>query len=224
MYRPLFGILFAGVLLMSLGILNPARANLITNGDFEACADEAGNPLNSTCGDWSFANFAAVNDGIGVGGSKGVRVESNGSASTDPTAIQSVSGLVVGDAYQLSWDLDLRIDAGGSPAVPSFGVFLDDQIFANALFLLTIPSDGYVGRTADFVATQSTHTFIFAGELDSRSNGTGTTDVSYNLDNVSLERLQQSEVPEPGSLMLFGIGLAGLGALRARQRQGQKPC
>lgn len=223
MYRPLLGILCAGVLMMSYGIMNAARANLFSDGDFEACTDEPGEPINSTCGDWSFASAAAVNDGIGVGGSKGVRVESGGSFSTDPTAIQSVGGLVVGDTYQLSWDLDLRVNASGNPASPSFGVFLDDQLFANALFLLPLPADGYVEYTTDFVATQTTHTFIFAGELDSRTNGApSATDVSYNLDNVSLERLQQSEVPEPGSMILFGIGLAGLGVFRARQRQGRR--
>jgi hypothetical protein len=92
-------------------------------------------------------------------------------------------------------------------SIPSFGVFLDAQTFGNALFLANrnqYPAEKiYLSQSTSFVATQAAHTLIFAGELDARSNGAGTTDVSYLLDNV---RLAAFLIPEPATWGLATIG------------------
>jgi len=169
-------------------------ASLIVNGDFDALTPVIVNPGPSSQGGWTFVNNAEV---LATGGNpnKAVRLESNGSATTDPTISQTVSGLTVGATYRLEWDLALRsaIRAGSGR---SFGVFLDSQTFPKAVYLNeylvgSFTNPVYTHQFADFVATSTSHTIIFAGELDSRTNGgTGSTDVSYNLDNVALNPIQ----------------------------------
>ena len=180
--------LFLGLVLVSG---TTGMANLIQNGDFEACDTILSNPINThTTGDWTFADYAGVNDvSSGYIGNPGqcVRLESDGESISDPTATQTVTNLTVGKRYRLSWDLALRINFGGAGTGRSFGVFLDQQTFNNALYEGEQLVTNYIRYSVTFVATNTTHTIIFAGELDGRSNGgVGTTDVSYKLDNVDL--------------------------------------
>jgi hypothetical protein len=121
---------------------------------------------------------------------------------------QTVSGLTIGGSYELSWDMALRFNVSGAGNGPSFGVFLDSQTFSSALYLDTYLSTAFVTQTVTFVASSTAHTFIFAGELDGRSNGAGTTDVSYRLDNVSLNAVAVSAPPAIGLFGLAGMLLA----------------
>ncbi|KXK11850.1 MAG: hypothetical protein UZ18_ATM001002199 [Armatimonadetes bacterium OLB18] len=194
------GVLFASV----------SAQNLVLNGDFEALS--IGNSVPGTPkveGGWIFENYCGVETNGNPG--KSSRLESNGSTSFDPTASQTVSGLQIGETYTIAWDWKLRVNYSGSGTGRSFGVFLDDQTYAGALFFGERLVATYVRSSVSFTATSTSHTVIFAGELDNRTNGgAGNTDVSYNLDNVEL-----SAVPEPTSL----IGLAwGALALRFRKK------
>lgn len=193
-------------------ISGPVHANSITNGDFESIAPFFANPGSPvTIGGWTFENFAGVESTNGNPG-HGVRLEDSGPASRDSTIAQTVSGLSIGTTYRLSWDLALRVNSSGSGTGRSFGVFLDTQTFVNGLLFDEHLSTTYKSDSVDFVATATSHTLIFAGELDSRTNGgLGTTDVSYNLDNVDL-----SAVPESSSLILLGFALMGVYSSRLR--------
>lgn len=204
----------------------PAQANLIVNGDFEACAivtAPSGGSSALACG-WTLSQNART---FATGGNPGKRVvlESGGSNLSDPAAWQTVSGLVIGTTYQLSWDLDLAVHFGGTGGSGrSFGVFLDQQDLAHNLFFGEQLTDGWVSHQLTFVATATSHTLIFAAELDSRSNGLTTppgndTDVSHNIDNVRLVGLApSSNVGEPGGLAL---GLVALGAIALARRRSQ---
>lgn len=185
-----------------LGASGQARANLILNGDFEVYPAFFANPGSPiTNGGWTFAEFAGVLD-TGGNPDNASRLESNGLTTTDPTITQTVPGLNVGTNYTLSWDLALRINTSGAGTGRSFGVFLDSQTFGNALFLSEHLSLTYVSQSVQFTATAPSHTVIFAGELDNRTNGgVGNTDVSYRIDNIALIAL-----PEPAALMLLGAG------------------
>ncbi len=182
------------VVVSSLSLLANASLaqNLIEDGNFDSLPvgiSVPGTPL--TVGQWTFENYSGV-DPNGAGGFSGnpgnfCPLEDGGGGSSDPRATRTVGGLTIGATYVLSWDFAMRVNHSGGEAGPSFGVFLDTQTFETALFLGSILDGGlYSGRSASFVATSTTHQFIFAGELDGRSNGAGATDVSYRLDNVAL--------------------------------------
>jgi hypothetical protein len=204
-----------------------ANASLIPEGSFESCTVVGlpGNGAsNSNCG-WTFSNFAGV---IGSGGNPGkaVRLETNGLDTLDPTAERIVGGLTIGQTYRIAWDRVVRQAVGGAGAGPSFGVFLDTQDFASALFLLAAGTvnGSYFSEFAEFTATATTHTFIFAGELDGRSNGAGTTDVSHNFDNVCLDIVGGDcggvattlAAPDAAATLAGGLALLTLLGLRRR--------
>ncbi len=161
------------------GNLQWVHASLITDGDFEAFSPAYASPPSIlSLGDWRFDNYAGIDTGFPGNPGRAVRLESNGLATTDPTARQTVSGLVVGATYSLSWDYEVRFNFAGTGANgPSFGVFLDNQTAGNALFLDDSLPSTYVSQSVSFVATNAVHTIIFAGELDGRTNGAGRTDV-----------------------------------------------
>lgn len=187
-------------------LTNAADAGLISNGDFEAFTPFFANPGPVTSNGWTFENHAGV-EATNGNPDKGVRLESGGGGGTDPTIAQTVSGLTVGTQYTLSWDLALRVNFSGSGTGRSFGVFLDTQTFGTALHFGERLLTTFESQSVDFIATSTTHTFIFAGELDPRTNGgVVTTDVSYNLDNVDLNAT--SPVPEPSTFLLLGLGTA----------------
>ncbi|MDA9857105.1 PEP-CTERM sorting domain-containing protein [Rubripirellula sp.] len=195
------------------GIGIEAKAGIIVNGDFED---------SSQWDAWTFDSTATSNpvlgpalldfgikpaqDAFGNGTpSNGVYV---GGLELVPGTVrlsQTVTGLFVGGKYYLSFDLNLRdLQAGQND---SFRVLLD----SNPIFLGGDPlqySSAYVRESVSFLATSSTATISFVGQFES--------DVSYNLDNVSLTA---TPVPEPTSLAIFGIGALGMVGTRRRRKR-----
>jgi hypothetical protein len=201
-------------------------ANVILDGGFDGLSTAATGVGPVVHGAWTFWNDAAVVAGFGNPGNV-VRLESGGSAATDPVIAQTVAGLTVGASYLLEWDLALKVPFSGVGTGRSFGVFLDSQSYLTALFIGEYLSAIYTTQSASFVATSTSHTILFAGELDGRSNGlsgaVARTDVSYWLDNVSLE---SNSVPEGGvghAVLITIIGFTLLGARSTRRASVGKP-
>jgi len=192
-----------------------AQADLITNGNFNVTPTGSGWVLSNACAGldgymWTSAHSDAAHGAY-------VRLNECGNSGSDPTASQTVSGLTVGARYEVKWDMMLYEIASGFGTGKSFGLFLGNDATGQQL-LVTELSGLYAWQTftASFIATSTTQKLTFAGELDARTlGGPGrTTDVSYGIDNVSL-----NTVPEPASLALAAVAAVGAGLARRRNRK-----
>jgi len=188
----------------------PAQANLIVNGDFTTPV-----PFNSTGGGWTNFN----NDGAGGWRSSGGSFDEHfilnqaGQAGTDPTIQQLVTGLVIGTGYVITGDVESFASGFGNPAALSFGVEIGSMLTEFTRNQVS-PGNGLGSFSVNFIANATSMLLALTGER----NG---DDSSYRIDNISLVRAQQPGpgIPEPASLAIFALGLAGLGcAVRKRRR------
>jgi hypothetical protein len=179
-----------------------SAAPTFTNGGFNGSA--AGWTLSGGC---AAAAYTSAGNGTGA-----VDLNSCGEADADPSVAQTLTGLNIGQTYKLSWDQRLSQNYSGAGAGQTFGVFLGPD-GGTALFTNEYLNSTWKTMSTTFVATAASQLITFAAELDQRTNGvTLRTDVSYVIDNVTL-----ADVPEPASLALVGLGLAGIFARRRKQ-------
>ena len=124
-----------------------------------------------------------------------------GEKTNNPFAAQTVTGLILGKTYVLTFDyarypgavvrrggtgrsLGVFVDLSGAPA---FAV--DDKATMQPLFLSERGGTEFVTSTPiAFVATGTTATIYFEAELDERTPGgpSKSTDVAYLIDNIDL--------------------------------------
>ena len=160
-----------------LTTINPAvSGNMITNGTFDTNA--TGWTLGGGCGGTIWES--------GFGSPPGaIRLSACGEPSSNPISSQTVAGLAIGQSYAVSVDVLLHINFSGANS-KSFGVFIDNEP-GSPIFLGEFLDNTWHKVTANFTATKSNHVLILAAELDARTPGvTGSSDVSYFIDNVSL--------------------------------------
>ena len=188
-----------------------ANAAIIFSDDFEA--DTLG--LNASLINWtvtagSIDVIASGTFSIDCAGNVGKCVDLDGTV--EPKAAGTIETnsipLPVGD-YRLTFDLsgnqrpELTQDSD-SVTVSLGSVF--DELFQKA------PGDPFENIVRDFsVGAATSANLVFAHE--------GGDNIGLVLDNVTLELLRAGPagVPEPGTLAIFGLGLAGLGLLRRRR-------
>jgi hypothetical protein len=178
------------------------EAQILLNGSFETESTSPGsdfvvedptdwetgvsNPYVIESGAPDFGGFAAEDGSIYIG--------MQGSPSDSPFIYQDVTGLIVGDTYEVTLYTSVR--AGGSA-----GTFTIDDNAAEAGTLATDSTpiaDSWTEVTYTFTAdaTNGNFNIIWTPASDG--------DIGF-IDNVSI-----ADAPEPGSIALCSAGLVGL--------------
>ena len=184
-------------LALAVGSTGPARANLITNGDFET-GDFTGWTLSGNTSLTFVDNGTFVSPHAGKWAAALGAIGSNNSLSqTIPTvpggtyvfSFWAESDGQTPNSFQANWD--------GSPVL---GPVVND------------PAHGYNSDTFTVVASTASTTVEFLGQNDNGFLG---------LDDVSVvpQASDVAAVPEPASLTLFGLGLGSLVGYQWRRRQ-----
>jgi hypothetical protein len=199
------------VVAMAVGasaLAGAAHANMIRNGDFSNPNVGGGYAFFATLpGGWVNDNSDTLEVGTstiyGLPCATAACQNLEVNANTFDTVSQTVSGLTVGETYDLSWLYGGR---------PGGGTQVLDVSFGGA----PVTSDtGSIGvwtlNSFEVTATSTTETLTFASEVTD-----GLPSYGNELTDVSLVTLP---VPEPAAWAMMLAGFGGLGAaMRARRR------
>jgi hypothetical protein len=185
----------------SLGTTQIANANLLVNGGFESGSFSGWTTSGLTCSGVGSNYIAASNNCYGYdsdpGPHSGIDAAYLGTASGGAILSQSFA-TVIGQHYAV----DFYLATGAYRNVTAPNYFQFDIGGVNFLSLSDAPAQGFVHYNYDFIANASSTALTFKH---------GNVPSFFVLDDVS------ASVPEPASLFLLSLGLAGLVLARRRK-------
>ena len=204
----------AVILMAVMASSSSAWAGLLANGDFEATQYAAGTYTypHGTVDGWAYAgdsgiiNVQAPNPFNSPNASPtGYDGNQYGFVQTTGTISQSFNSS--GGVFSLSF-LDAGRLAPCCNGSQSFEVLIDDDVVGT---FSTTNNGVFAQQMISSISLDAgSHTLMFEG-LDP-----GGGDVTSYIDNVNL-----TQVPEPSSFALLGVGLGGIAAFGLRRRRGQ---
>jgi choice-of-anchor C domain-containing protein len=197
-----------------------AQANLILNGSFESgiapgnfTTIYAGDSTSIT--DWTVTSGSVDYIGTYWTAADGSRsLDMNGLA---PGQIAQTFNTAVGQAYRVTFALAGNFDGDPNPKTMTVIASVGGSTQS---FTFSEPANwshnnmGWVPKTYDFTAADTTTTLTFTGDPTVISGWPNGTPYGPTLDNVDV-----TAVPVPPTVLLLGSGLVGLLGLR-RFRKG----
>ncbi len=205
-----FAALSALVLCTGLAAMAPARANLVTNGDFETY-DALSIPSWTVAGN---ANMGTANDVFLMGlPHSGTFAAWLGTPNSDGFLSQGIT-TTANEKYTISYWLAVD-SADGAPTPNDFSTaFGGTTLFSGKNLTAT---DSHVDPAADY--TQYTFTAVASSPTSTLQFGFRDDTSEFRLDDVSV--VDAGPVPEASTTVSFGLLALGLGGVVIAKKRKQ---